>query len=92
MLEKLAEVPVSTWNYKSESEGVRHMGPMAQDLYAAFGLGDSDKTISTIDGQGIALAGIQGLYQMLREKDREIAELRRELQTIKAQLASNNQQ
>src|SRR5262249_24529273 len=41
---------------------IRHMGPMAQDFRAAFGLGEDDTTISVVDEQGVALAAIQGLY------------------------------
>ncbi len=41
----------------------RHVGPMAQDFYAAFGLGLDDKHITTIDEGGVALAAIQGLYR-----------------------------
>jgi len=59
------------------------MGPMAQDLYAAFGLGSSDKAINSVDADGIALAAIQGLHQRLQEKDKEIKELRGELETLK---------
>jgi hypothetical protein len=50
VLEKLNKVPVSTWNYEVEDESVRHIGPMAQDFYEAFKLGDSDESIATIDG------------------------------------------
>ena len=56
VLHKLSTVPVSTWNYKLEDQSIRHMGPMAQDLYAAFGLGDSDKAIGAIDANGVAPA------------------------------------
>jgi len=78
VLEKLAAIPVATWNYKTENPSIRHIGPMAQDLYAAFGLGDSDKSIATIDADGVALAAVQGLYKMLHEKVVEIAQLRAE--------------
>ena len=75
VLEKLASIPISTWNYDVEDPSIRHMGPMAQDLYAAFGLGDSDKSITTIDGDGVALAAIQGLYQIVQEREARIADL-----------------
>lgn len=75
ILDRLASVPVQMWRYKSEPDGVRHIGPVAQDFRAAFGLGDSDKTINTVDAQGVALAAIQGLYRMIEEKDKKIAEL-----------------
>ena len=54
MLAKLADLPVSRWSYKKDKAKTRHMGPMAQDFHAAFGLGD-DRTIFTLDGSGVAL-------------------------------------
>jgi len=75
VLDKLVATPISTWSYKTET-GVTHMSPMAQDLHAAFGLGDSDRTITTIDGLGISMAAIQGLYQLVEEKDAEIGQLK----------------
>jgi len=92
VLARLAEVPVKTWNHKNESPLVRHMGPMAQDLYAAFGLGSSNKSIATIDADGISLAAIQGLYEIVREKDADIARLRvekdAEITELRARLAA----
>ncbi len=62
VLAHLAEVPIAIWNYKSQDAAIRHMGPMAQDFYGAFGLGEDDTHISTVDADGVALAAIQGLY------------------------------
>jgi hypothetical protein len=62
VLEQVVQMPVSTWNYIGEAEGIRHLGPMAQDFYVAFGLGDSERYINTLDADGVALAAIQGLY------------------------------
>ena len=88
VLELVAALPITTWNYKTQDAAIRHMGPMAQDLHAAFGLGECDTRISGIDADGIALAAIQGLHQRLAEKDREIEALRSELDTIKSLLLS----
>jgi hypothetical protein len=74
ILDRLVSLPIQTWNYKSESRDVRHIGPMAQNFRAAFGLGESDNTLNTVDAQGVALAAIQGLYEMVQEKDRKIKE------------------
>lgn len=79
VLESLAALPISTWNYKSESTSVRHIGPMAQDFAAAFGMGQDDTHISTVDADGVALAAMQGLYQVVKEKDAENAVLRRQV-------------
>ena len=64
VLEKVSAMPVTTWEYK-DSEGTKHLGPVAQDFHAAFGLGTDDKHISTVDADGVALAAIQGLNQKL---------------------------
>ncbi len=87
VLQRLAAMPISTWSYKAEDASVRHMGPMAQDFYAAFGLGDSDTSIGTIDADGVALAAIQGLYQRSQEQAARIAELEDENATLRAQMA-----
>ena len=79
ILNRLASVPIQTWNYNFESKDVRHLGPVAQDFRAAFGLGDGDKTINTVDANGVAFAAIQGLYQMIQEKDRKIDQLQNRL-------------
>jgi hypothetical protein len=75
VLALLAEVPVSTWSYAGQDPSVRHAGPMAQDFYAAFGLGEDEKHISSVDADGVALAAIQGLYQLVQEKDTQISTL-----------------
>jgi hypothetical protein len=82
VLNKLAAIPVQTWNYKSQPEDVRHMGPMAQDFRAAFQLGRDDKHISTVDAQGVALAAIQGLYELVQEKERQMERLQARLSRL----------
>ena len=97
VLERLAAMPVSTWRWNSEPGAIAHMGPMAQDFYAAFGLGDSDKRIVTVDADGVALAAIQALHSRSRdseaavhaklaEKDAKIAALELRLEKIEALL------
>ena len=83
VLERLAAIPVSTWNYKSQETRIRHMGPMAQDFYAAFGLGEDKRRISSVDAAGVALAAIQGLYQILQEKEAGIESLKAEVAEVK---------
>jgi cell division protein FtsB len=48
---------------------------MAQDFAAAFNVGDDDRRIHVVDGQGVALAAIQGLTQELRALQAENAAL-----------------
>jgi hypothetical protein len=72
VLAKVAALPISTWRYKSEGSGALHMGPVAQDFHAAFGLGPDDKTITTVDADGVALAAIQGMARLVEQKSAEI--------------------
>ena len=59
-------LPITTWSYIDDPDRARHMGPMAQDFAAAFGLGASDRTIFQIDADGVQLAAIQALYERVR--------------------------
>ena len=82
VLDKVARLPLSQWSFK-ENPTDRHLGPMAQDFHAAFGLGPDDKHITTVDADGVALAAIQGLNQKLEEQRAENAALKRELTELK---------
>jgi len=74
ILEKLSGLPVGAWSYRGED--VVHIGPMAQDFHAAFGVGATDRAISKVDADGVALASIQALHRASREKDEEIEALK----------------
>lgn len=87
ILAAVAAMPVSSWIYKHEgSAGVRHIGPVAQDFAKAFKVGYDNKTIATVDADGVALAAIKGLNQIVQEKNAEIATLKREMAAIKKKL------
>jgi len=75
VLNRLDRIPITRWSYKSQPLSVRHMGPMAQDFRKAFGLGEDNKHIDTIDADGVALAAIQGLYRQNQELRRQNDEL-----------------
>lgn len=75
ILDRLANIPIETWSYRSQDPSIRHIGPMAGDFYAAFNVGEDEKYIGTGDADGVALAAIQGLYQLSQERDAHIAQL-----------------
>jgi hypothetical protein len=88
VLEKLVEVPVQRWNYRWEADdAVPNIGPMAQDFKAAFYPGRDDKSITTQEIDGVALAAIQGLNhkleQQLKQRDSEIQDLRQSLSELR---------
>jgi hypothetical protein len=87
VLAKVVALPLTTWNYKSQDAAIRHIGPMAQDFKAAFGVGETDTGISTVDADGVALAAIQGLNQKLEETRAENAELKQENQSLAKRLS-----
>ena len=74
-LERLVAMPIQTWSYISYQPAARHMGPMAQDFAAAYGLGSDDKRINPLDANGVALAAIQGLYAEVQELRKRLAAL-----------------
>jgi hypothetical protein len=92
VLARLAEIPITTWNFKAEDPSVRHLGPMAQDFYAAFGLGDSDTSIGTLDADGVALAAIQALHEQNQDLQAENAELRGRVDDLEARLSALEEQ
>jgi hypothetical protein len=78
VLARMAEVPVMSWRFKTEVEDARHVGPVAEDFQAAFQLGDG-RTISTMDAGGVTMAAVQGLYALLQEREKDLRELRTEM-------------
>jgi hypothetical protein len=95
VLEGVVQLPIATWQWKAEAGDTRHMGPMAQDFHASFGLGARDTEIVTVDADGVALAAIQGLNAKLEDrlaaKEAEIAVLRAEIAAIRAMLVPTQQ-
>ena len=84
VLKKLANLSVTRWNYKAQDPSVKHIGPIAEDFHAAFGLnGTYNGTISTQDFDGVALAAIQGLNKKL---ERELADKQLEIDRLNEEL------
>jgi hypothetical protein len=86
ILAKVAALPISRWNF-TNSPGVPHMGPMAQDFYQVFNVGADDRHIATVDEDGVALAAIQGLNQKLEEQAKEAKAKDAEIESLQKQLS-----
>ncbi len=82
VLAKLRNLPISTWHYRAEAAGIRHLGPMAEDFSRAFGLGEDARHIATVDEEGVALAALQALAKRSARQDRTIAALQQELHRL----------
>lgn len=75
ILQRVRGLPVSTWNDTADDPAVRHVGPMAQDFAVLFGVGADDRHIHPLDGQGVALAAIQGLLVQIDDLQADHAHL-----------------
>jgi hypothetical protein len=88
VLARLRSLPITSWSYRTETDEVRHIGPMAQDFRATFGLGDDDRVISTVDADGVALAAAQALTTRTDGLRAENAELRDRVSRLEEQNAA----
>lgn len=93
VLDKLATLPINTWAY-TNNPSIRHIGPVAQDFSSTFAVGDDEKHIATVDSDGVALAAIQGLHQLVQEqqkalhvRDSALRELGERVQRLEQQLS-----
>jgi hypothetical protein len=88
VLERVMALPITTWSYRSEDASIRHLGPMAQDFKASFGLGSTDEAIFQIDADGVALTSIQAMGRRLQQAEAENVALRESLASLEARLAA----
>jgi trimeric autotransporter adhesin len=86
ILERLSTIDINSWNYTSQDESIRHIGPMAQDFYTAFGVGEDSLHITTIDADGVALAAIKELAKENSALKAQNIELKQETSELRRQL------
>lgn len=77
ILAKLKQMPISQWQYKAMPGN--HIGPMAQDFYATFNLGQDDSKIAVLDVAGVALVAVKALSEQLDEKQNKIQMLEQKI-------------
>jgi hypothetical protein len=80
VLERVARLPVSEWSYRGEPANARHIGPMAQDFHAAFGLAGGETGISARDMAGVNMAAIQALVGRMTSENRALEKRNAELE------------
>ncbi|HEX4963498.1 MAG TPA: tail fiber domain-containing protein [Thermoanaerobaculia bacterium] len=87
VLSKLSSLPLFTWNFIQDPAKAQHLGPMAQDFRAAFGLGEDERHIAPSDLAGVTLAAVQGLNMKVEEQQRIIKEQQELIQHLAERLA-----
>ena len=86
VLARLSSLPIWTWHYLTADDNDRHIGPVAEDFYAAFGFGRSERSLAPADVAGVALAATKALQTEVAERDRRIVELEARLARLEAAL------
>lgn len=95
VLMALRDLPVSTWRYREDTTEALHLGPVAEDFYAAFGLGPDSMSLASQDLAGVALVATQALERRtteqtyltqseIRSQAQQIRELRAEVEGMRA--------
>jgi trimeric autotransporter adhesin len=96
VLDKIRGLALSSWNFIGhDPKQFRHYGPMAQDVFAAFGhdgIGQigSETTINAGDLAGILMSAVQALAQRtvaLKQQEAQMAVLEATVEQQEAQMA-----
>jgi hypothetical protein len=86
ILQKIDQLDLTRWNFKSEGKSITHIGPVAEDFYRIFKTGDSEKNLATIDSVGVALAGVKGLSVQVKNQQKQIQQLQEKISMLEAKL------
>ena len=72
LLNAIDQVPSYQWNYIHDVTPIEHAGPLAEDFYAAFGLGADASHLSPLDLAAVAAIGVQALWDKIEVQDQQI--------------------
>ena len=72
ILDAAKRIPISSWRYKRPlDDGLRHVGPTAQDFKGFFGLG-TGRAIPAVDAFGVTLAATQQLARKVERLEKRV--------------------
>jgi hypothetical protein len=80
LFQNIAQLSITKWKYKGTDE--YHIGPTAQDFHKIFNVGVDDKTISTVDPAGIALAAIKEQQKIITQQEKQIQQLEKRIEAL----------
>lgn len=84
VLAKVAALEINRWAYRTDAAGVQHLGPMAEDFHAAFGLGHDARHLAAGDAAGVALASVKALHELVESQREQIDHLTERLERLEA--------
>ena len=89
VLDKIEALELTKWRFTGTKE--RHIGPMAEDFYRAFGCGagileDDSTSIAAMDMAGVSLRAIQELNRSIKELHEVIGKQQKEINELKAEI------
>ncbi len=96
-LNNLHNLRLGSWNYKVQGTQQRHYGPMAQEIFNAYGKDKygvigCDTVLASADMDGIMMILLQGLEQRTDDQKLENTVLQTKLAGLTTQLAGVNDQ
>ncbi|MFA4989703.1 MAG: tail fiber domain-containing protein [Candidatus Omnitrophota bacterium] len=83
LLNKINQLDITRWNFKSEGKSITHIGPVAEDFYRIFETGDAENHLATLDTAGVSLAGVKALYAKVKSQQNKIESLESSIQQLK---------
>lgn len=90
VLERIRHMPVTTWTMIGADPSVKHLGPVAEDFYAAFGLGLGETAIGLGDIDGVNIAAAKALEVRTRTLQDELTRSRQEADALRARVAEQD--
>jgi trimeric autotransporter adhesin len=86
VLSRIRGIPITTWNMIGGGPEVRHLGPVAEDFYAAFPLGLGSTTIGMGNIDGVNLAAAKALEARTTHLQAQLDERTAQVQALQAQV------
>jgi hypothetical protein len=85
VLDKIQSMPVTSWKFTGTEE--RHIGPVAEDFYQAFGCGtgipeDDSTSVAAMDLAGVSLVAVQELTRIVKDQQKEIMALKAQVEAL----------
>ncbi|WP_420128185.1 tail fiber domain-containing protein [Longimicrobium sp.] len=87
VLSRIRTIPITTWTMIGGDRTVRHLGPVAEDFYAAFPLGLGETTIGMGDIDGVNLAAAKALEARTVRLQQQLDDRTARVQALEALLA-----